>query len=144
MNGTNSELGGLLDARRLSREILEGVPGGIVLVFDLDLRIVLAEGKELTDRGYVPEDLIGRSLVDVVTPEIWGGDEDPYRAALEGEKVTFDTKRKGFSYAVKVSPLTEDGKIVGAVSVAHSIPSSAGSNRWSANRTRWPAGPNSI
>lgn len=85
------------------------------------MRIVLAEGKELVVRGYDPDNVVGRLFSEVVAPEILAGVEEHYRAALTGETVRFDTLRGGTSYSVTVSPLTDDGKVVGAISVAHSI-----------------------
>ena len=109
------------DARRFGREILDAVPGGAIIAFDVQMRISFAEGDELQRRGHEAGSLRGRLLSEVLPPDSWATVKEPYARALRGETVHFETHREETTYSVRVSPVIEEGRIVGAIAVAHSV-----------------------
>ncbi len=85
-----------IDDRKVSEEVLarseqqyrtlaHHFPGGAVFLFDRDLRYLVADGESLGLVGMSREQIEGRTLWEVLPPEIAAQLEFPYRAALDGE-----------------------------------------------------------
>ena len=97
------------------RALAGSIPGVFVLLFDADLRYLIAEGQELHAFGYRPEELEGRRIHDVL--EGWLAEElEPrYRAALAGEEVAWTRRIGPRTYRLKAGPVTSDGATAGMV-----------------------------
>src|SRR4051794_39856386 len=72
---------------QLSAAVLAALPGMAVLVYDRDLRFVLASGQALERHGRSGPSMEGRTLAEVTTPEQLALLEPHYRATLAGEVV---------------------------------------------------------
>lgn len=68
----------LAEGRTLA--LIENLPGGAVFVVDRDLRYRLAEGEALRVAGFAPGDLVGRTIFDVLSPELAADYEKRTRA----------------------------------------------------------------
>src|SRR6267154_6030327 len=100
----------------LYRLVGSNIPNGAVFLFDRDLRFVLAEGSNFGEVSLKPEDLEGRTIWEALAPEVAASVESSYRAALAGERTTFETVSRGQDYLVTVAPTFDDsGEIVGGV-----------------------------
>lgn len=99
---------------------LDELPQASVLVFDLDLRFVIARGGALPRYGYQEGALEGVLAGDVLPPDRWALYEGPYRAALDGKKTNLVVRSPdgALVYEVRISPITVDDQIVGGVSIA--------------------------
>ena len=71
------------------RALARSVPGVFVLLFDADLRYLIAEGQELETFGYRAEELEGRRIQDVLKGDLATELEPRYRAALAGREVSW-------------------------------------------------------
>lgn len=114
----------LLESPDLLRQaILEGLPATGVMIFDHQLTVVFAEGQAYRTHGYEPSDMIGRRLADLAPPDSFTELVPRYRAALSGETVEFEmaSSDKSHWYHIHVSPLTEDGEIVGATVISRDV-----------------------
>ena len=69
------------------RALARSVPGVFVLLFDAELRYLIAEGQELETFGYRTEELEGRRIQDVTKGDLASELEPRYRAALAGREV---------------------------------------------------------
>ena len=70
------------------RALARSVPGVFVLLFDAELRYLIAEGQELETFGYRTEELEGRHIQDVLKGNLASELEPRYRAALAGREVS--------------------------------------------------------
>ncbi len=75
-------LAGSHEAAILSKENL---PGALIVVFDTDLRLILAAGHALGRRESAPIYQEGEALADAFPPDLWGQIEPLCRSALHGE-----------------------------------------------------------
>jgi diguanylate cyclase (GGDEF)-like protein/PAS domain S-box-containing protein len=109
---------------RFSRAVTDGVPGATVIVFDCDLRILLCDGALYGRHGADPAAFVGRQIVDVVPAESWRRLRPHYRAALAGERRSFEyrTVDDTASFWLHLSPFhDEEGAVVGGVLVSQDI-----------------------
>jgi PAS domain S-box-containing protein len=106
------------DAERdaLYRLVASNIPDGAVFLFDRDLRYVLAEGTNFTEVALRSEDLEGRTIWEALEPEAAAAIEPSYRAALAGERTSFEMVFRDVDYLVTVAPTYDDkGAIVGGL-----------------------------
>jgi PAS domain S-box-containing protein len=107
---------------------LRSLPEAAVMVFDRDLRFVVLAGQAAVRAGFAPEDVEGRLIQDVLSPERWLFWEPLYRAALHGESSSVEVEGVRIEgarapwYHVEVSPWRgPDAAVAGGLSVAHEI-----------------------
>lgn len=103
---------------------MDEIPGASFLVFDLDLRYVVARGSALTKNGYSSDDLEGRLAYEALTPQRWQVYEISYRDALVGrstvQQVVSPDRRS--HYLVRISPLRDtEGDIIGGVVISTEV-----------------------
>ncbi|MEW5926984.1 MAG: PAS domain-containing protein [Gemmatimonadota bacterium] len=91
------------------RAVAENFPNGALLVFDRDLRYLLAGGAGLADAGLRPDQLEGRTVFEVFPPETVAGIAPAYRAALEGRSSVAEVEFAGRIYQLHALPLPGDG-----------------------------------
>jgi PAS domain S-box-containing protein len=118
---SDAAVGRALDARTYGRGILAAMPGAAVIAFDRELRISLAEGEEFARLGMDVAALEGRMLPDVLSARSWAQLKGPYTAALRGHTATVELSVQGRLYSIRVSPLLETGRTVGALAVSRSV-----------------------
>jgi PAS domain S-box-containing protein len=91
---------------QMYRTLVQNLPDTAVLLYDHDLRFLLAEGRPLVELGYHLADMEGRTLEEVVGNDI-GRYETAYRQALMGETTYMDLHNEPHQrdYAVTLVPL---------------------------------------
>jgi len=99
----------------------EALPEASSLVFDADLRYVVARGPALALHGFTSAGLEGQLAASSLPPKRWKLFEPLYRGALRGEtgSVEVSSVAEGRWCRVQVGPLRgADGAIVGGVTLA--------------------------
>ncbi len=103
------------------RNILNMLPGGVVFVFDRELRLSLARGKALAAYSSV-NTIEGSLLQDVLSPEDLALVEPNCRAVLTGASPIFEFNYESRFYLVNTSPIRDEtGNISGGIAVAYDI-----------------------
>ena len=97
------------------RALARSVPGVFVLLFDSDLRYLIAEGQELERFGYRSEHIEGRLIHDALRDGLADELEPRYRAALAGEEVTWSRRIGDRTYRLTAGPVASDGETAGMV-----------------------------
>jgi diguanylate cyclase (GGDEF)-like protein/PAS domain S-box-containing protein len=113
-----------LSAGEVALSVLRTLPASSALVFDRELRYVIAGGNALEQDGLSPADLEGRPAVEVLVGKRWETYEPLYRAALNGETRALEIWSDDDTrcYLVEVGPLRDDdGAVVGGVVIARDI-----------------------
>ena len=112
---------GLRSAEELALAAWEALPEASSLVFDTDLRYVVARGPALGLHGFTSLNLEGQLAENSFPPDHWKLFEPLYRGALVGEtgSVEVSSLEEGQWCRVQVGPLRgPDGGIVGGVALA--------------------------
>jgi diguanylate cyclase (GGDEF)-like protein/PAS domain S-box-containing protein len=115
-----------LGAGEVALSVLRTLPGASVLVFDQELRYVVAGGQALEQEELGPGDLEGTPAVEVLVGERWETYEPLYRSALNGESRSLEiwSADDTCCYQVEVGPLRgSGGEVVGGVAVSRDITS---------------------
>ena len=116
--------GELRRTAELAFSVLGSLADTSILVFDAELRYVLAAGGALAAHGYQPEQLEGRHLSEVVPgTNPYRRLEEHYRAALDGERRRFEHRAADGArvYDMDVAPIEQDGEIVGGLVISRDI-----------------------
>jgi len=104
------------EALRLSEEryriLAANLPDSAVLIFDHDLRYVLADGPEIAATGYVKEKVEGRTLYEVVPSAFAEQVEGNIRAVLSGQRFSAELPFGDRIYAYYYIPLVDDRGMV--------------------------------
>ncbi len=106
------------------RALVANLPDTVVTLFDPELRILVAEGAQLTRRGLDPDAYTGRPLVETMPAEQYALIAPRYRAALAGEPQGFDvtTPDGAVTYRVQAVPLHDErGRLIGGLSVSRDV-----------------------
>jgi len=106
----------------LYRTLTQNFPNGSVLLFDRELRFLLAEGEGVRAGGFEPEQLKGKTITDVLSPDVCKIIEPLYRSALAGEtnvsEITFgDRTHQVYTLPVK----NEQGEIFAGMVMSQDI-----------------------
>ena len=111
---TVAELEGLLAAHRM---IVDNYPEGALIVFDADLRYVVAGGPGLATYSTSAEKLEGRTIWEALDPVTCAIVEPHYRAALRGEASVFNLTRDGRTRELRVNPLWDENgeRVIGGL-----------------------------
>ena len=103
---------------RVSRTLAGDVPLATLLLVDRELTVRFAAGARFEEKGYDLEAMIGRSVREVVPPELHEEVLGHYEAAMCGETRRFNV-RYGHEYRSVLVPIHADGGVVaGALSLA--------------------------
>lgn len=103
------------------RALARSVPGVFVLLFDSDLRYLIAEGQELESFGYRSDELEGRLIHEVLDGSLARELEPRYRAALAGQEVSWNRKIGPRTYRLKAGPVYSDNDATAGMVVAVDI-----------------------
>jgi PAS domain S-box-containing protein len=118
-NATGVERGTLGTDVCAYRVVAEQLPDVAVFVFDRDLRFELATGAAVLDTGWRPEEILGHTVFELVPPDLIERYAGPYRAALAGERQSFEVqgwRKPDKVWAVDVLPIRgPDGAITGGM-----------------------------
>ena len=111
-----------LQAEERSRALIENLPGGAAFVVDRDLRYLLAEGEALSAAGFKREDFIGRTIFEVLPPELTANYHVLYRKALAGESFEYEHNAHDRSYISRGTPLrSPNGEVYAVLAVSYDI-----------------------
>ncbi|GAA6615380.1 PAS domain S-box protein [Scytonema sp. NUACC26] len=122
----NAALKAEIAERKLSQEqlyaLISNLPGEAAFVVDRDLRYLLAEGEALALAGFKREDLVGRTIFEVLPPSLAANYEPMYRRALAGEPFEQEHHAHNHTYISRGTPLrAENGEIYAVLVVSHDI-----------------------
>jgi diguanylate cyclase (GGDEF)-like protein/PAS domain S-box-containing protein len=115
-----------LSAGEVALSVLRTLPGASVLVFDQELRYVVAGGQALQSEELGAADLEGTPAVEVLVDRRWETYEPLYRSALNGENRGLEIWSADDTrcYQVEVGPLRgAEGEVVGGVAVSRDVTS---------------------
>lgn len=115
----------LINSEALFRTVVRNLPNGAVLVFDGDLRYLVADGEALLGSiGFSSQALVGKTLREVAAPQHYEALAARYRAALAGESQSFEVVRGAKTYALDIVPVREDlGSISAGVALVYDVSS---------------------
>ena len=112
----------LQESKELLPKIIEHLPVGAVFVVDRDLRYLLAEGEALHSAGFKPEDLIGKTIYEVIEPELIAEHEELYQIGFRGESFTREHNAHDATYVSRGTPLrNSNGEIYAVLAVSYDI-----------------------
>ena len=112
----------LLESEKRWRKIIEHLPVGAVFVVDRDLRYLHAVGEALHSAGFKPEDLIGRTIYEVIPPELIAEHEELYQMGFAGESFVREHNAHGATYVSRGTPLRDsNGDIYAVLAVSYDI-----------------------
>ncbi len=106
------------------RQLANSLPDTSVLLFDRDLRLIVAAGEALAASGYSSESLAGALLHDAFPSQGVELLDGPYRAALAGRSTDFmyTSPVVGRVFRTRVRPvLNPEGEVVGGLSVMEDV-----------------------
>jgi diguanylate cyclase (GGDEF)-like protein/PAS domain S-box-containing protein len=113
-----------LDTGELALSVLRTLPAAAVLVFDPELRYVIAGGHTLQRKGPGAAELEGQLAAEVLAGERWETYEPLYRSALNGETRALEIWSADDTrcHLVEVGPLrSEEGEITGGVAISRDV-----------------------
>lgn len=92
------------------RLLVHNLPEMALLLFDHDLRFLIAEGSLLATAGYNKHAMEGKTIYEVVPPDRVAALEPIYKKALQGQKFAFDleSKERNTIYHINVVPVEDD------------------------------------
>lgn len=94
------------------RSLVHSVPGGFVLLFDSDLRFVIADGSGLGAFGLTSADIEGRGLWEAFSAENASFLEPRLSAALVGQTSRWDYEIRGRSFQLTSGPVRNEHGVV--------------------------------
>ncbi|HEY9734748.1 MAG TPA: PAS domain-containing protein, partial [Trichocoleus sp.] len=104
------------------RAMMENLPWGAAFIVDSDLRYLLAEGEALAVAGLKPEDLVGKTIFEVLPFDVATYYESLYRRALAGEPFEHEHSAHGRVYVSRGTPLrSPDGEVYAVLAVSYDI-----------------------
>ncbi len=102
--------------------LVTNLPASAVMMFDHDLRFVLADGPELERNGRTKQQLEGRLLYDALEPGFAALVEPNLRAALAGQRFRAELPFGDLQYLYTYEPLRgADGQVAYALVVAQNV-----------------------
>ena len=108
----------------LARQILRHLPGGWGAILDRSFCLLLAEGPGLTKLGLSPEQLVGKTVDEVLPPEKAEQVKPYFQRAFAGEEVALKASLGEQLFYLEVSLLQEPSYPAGAILlIAHNITS---------------------
>jgi PAS domain S-box-containing protein len=107
-NALSSEPFNLPEKGELYRTLARNFPNGAVLLFDQDLRYILADGIGLNEIGLSSQMLEGKTIWEIFPEEVCRVLEPRYRAALDGEPSDFEVNFAGRIYHVHTLPIHDN------------------------------------
>lgn len=112
----------LTEREALYRTLARHIPNGAVLLFDRNLRYLLAEGDGLHQAGLDRSMMVGKTIQEVFPPEVSTAIEPYYRAALAGRSRVYEVPLHGQVYEAHTVPVrNEQGEIFAGMVLTQNI-----------------------
>jgi PAS domain S-box-containing protein len=112
----------LRQSEELYRTITKNFPNGAVILFDRNLRHILADGTGLAELGLSKELLEGKTLRESFPPQVCRRLEPFYKKALAGSPTVFEQEYAQRTYQVRAVPVLDDcGKITAGLVMTQNI-----------------------
>ena len=112
----------LKESEKRFRTIAENFPNVAIVLYDHDLRYLLAEGEVIEKVGLTSEKMVGNNLRDLVTDEYYNALAPHYKAALNGETHRFEFEFRGIIFDTSTLPIKDsDGNIIAGMSISQDI-----------------------
>ncbi|HEY0706649.1 MAG TPA: PAS domain S-box protein, partial [Polyangia bacterium] len=94
------------------RSLARNLPNAATLVFDHDLRFVMADGELLKQLKLEPHDVVGKTLPDLISPANAGAVEKAYREALLGQSNIVDIEARRQAFRLHVGPIYDGAGVI--------------------------------
>lgn len=112
----------LRESEKRYRRLAENFPNGTVVLFDRDLRTVLADGAGLAEVGLSKTEVEGKTLWEIFPPERCAAMEPDLRAALAGEMRVAEGSFANRAMERRTVPVrNEHGEITGGMLMTQDI-----------------------
>jgi PAS domain S-box-containing protein len=109
-------------SEELYRTLARNFPKGAVILFDRDLRYLVADGAGLAEVGLSKDMLEGKTVRQIFPADVAEILEPRYRAALAGEETAFEMAFAGRVYLVRAHPVrNESGDIFAGLAMTQDI-----------------------
>ena len=115
-----------MEARRQLEEmyhiLVKNLPNMAVLIFDHDLRYMIADGQALEEMGFTRNGLEGKTIWDVLPADRASLLAPYYHTALEGQQTVFDWTVANRTYEIRTLPLKNlEGVIIAGMFIIHDV-----------------------
>ena len=112
----------LTESQRRLRTLIDNFPDGAVVLFDQDLRFVVAGGRGFADAGLPPDFLEGKTVWEAFDPEVAAINDPLMRAALAGKAASVEVSYADHMYQVSVLPIhSEEGDVAAGMTITQDI-----------------------
>ncbi|MEO6602366.1 MAG: GAF domain-containing protein, partial [Polyangiaceae bacterium] len=107
----------------LLRTVVQNLPNGAVLLFDMELRYLMADGEQLlSSMGLSTKDLVGKTPYDLAPRERADAVAARYRKTLRGSTEEFEVMRGERTYQATVVPVHHEcGVIIGGMALVYEV-----------------------
>ncbi len=106
----------LQKSERLYRSIASNIPGSAICLLDTNLTYTLLEGDMLEKFGYSKGELLGKKVIDILTPDREKKIMGIFQKVLRGNQVRIEDSLAGYSTISSYIPLKDDtGAVHGAM-----------------------------
>lgn len=104
------------------RLLVDSIPELSIMVFDSNLRFIVAGGEEISKSGFDRNSVEGRTLSEAFPPDVEKLFTPLYNKALKGESTSFDHEYGNCLYHQMILPLIDStGKIFGGMVISRNI-----------------------
>jgi PAS domain S-box-containing protein len=122
INERNKVQDKLQESEERYRVVSENFPNGAVILFDKDLKFVLAGGTVLRDVGLTSKDMEGQKVRDTLPPDRAEELIPHYESALNGEFKKFDYEYGGLDFEVYTLPVYDiEGNVTFGMSMSQNV-----------------------
>jgi PAS domain S-box-containing protein len=97
----------LRKSENLYRSIASNFPNGIIMVYDLDMNVVFADGKELIRLGLSKGELQGHHLSKNISPTLFEIISTELKPVFKGNERSFEVNFRGYDYLLRGVPLRD-------------------------------------
>ena len=112
----------LSDSERRLRTLIDHFPHGAVVLFDQDLRFIVAGGQGLAEAGMPSDFLEGKTVWEAFDPDVAAINDPLMRAALTGNASTAEVTYADHTLRISVLPIrNEEGDVVAGMTITQDI-----------------------
>ena len=112
----------LKESEERLQALVKNLPGGAAFIVDRELRFLLADGEALTRTNMRTEDIVGKTVAEVLDAQQAEIYTKFYESALLGKTLELEHQKEDRTYLVKGTPLyTAKGKIYAALALTYDI-----------------------